>query len=122
MRKRINIQHRQWGGAFCPDTIFTKTGSTAYFLALNGNRLFSAALLLVGFNTFSSMLFTALSNGKISAIIAFSRTFVFLAAMIIILPIFLGINGLWLSVPVSELMALFLSGYFVKKYRKQYGY
>lgn len=103
-------------------SIFTKTGSTAYFLALNGNRLFSAALLLVGFNTFSSMLFTALSNGKISAIIAFSRTFVFLAAMIIILPIFLGINGLWLSVPVSELMALFLSGYFVKKYRKQYGY
>lgn len=103
-------------------SIFTPHGSAAYALAVNGNRLFSLALLLVGFNTFSSMLFTALSNGKISAVIAFSRTFVFLAAAILILPALLGINGLWLAVPASEFLALILSGYFVKKYQTQYGY
>ena len=101
---------------------FTRQGTQAYALAVNGNKLFSLALLFVGFNTFSSMLFTALSNGKISAIIAFFRTFVFLVATIIILPFFLGIDGLWLSMPVSELFALVLSGYFVKKYQKQYNY
>lgn len=103
-------------------SVFAATGSDVFTLAANGNKLFSLALLLVGFNTFSSMLFTALSNGKISAIIAFSRTFVFLTAAILILPLLFGINGLWLSVPVSECMALALSGYFVKKYQKQYGY
>lgn len=103
-------------------SVFAATGSDVFALAVNGNKLFSLALLLVGFNTFSSMLFTALSNGKISAIIAFSRTFVFLTAAILILPLLLGINGLWLSVPVSECIALALSGYFVKKYQKQYGY
>lgn len=101
---------------------FAREGTEAYIFAVSGNRLFSLALLFVGFNTFSSMLFTALSNGKISAIIAFSRTFVFLVAAIILLPMVLGINGLWLSVPVSELLALVLSGYFIKKYKNQYGY
>ena len=103
-------------------SVFAAAGSDVFALAVGGNKLFSLALLLVGFNTFSSMLFTALSNGKISAIIAFSRTFVFLTAAILILPLLFGINGLWLSVPVSECMALALSGYFVKKYQKQYGY
>lgn len=103
-------------------SVFAASGSAVFALAVSGNKLFSLALLLVGFNTFSSMLFTALSNGKISAIIAFSRTFVFLTAAILILPLLFGINGLWLSVPVSECLALVLSGYFVKKYQKQYGY
>lgn len=101
---------------------FTEQGSTAYNLAVSGNKLFSLALLLVGFNTFSSMLFTALSNGKTSAIIAFSRTFLFLSMAISILPSIWGINGLWLSVPISELLALILSAYYIKKYQKQYNY
>lgn len=102
--------------------IFTNSNSPAYHLAVNGNRLFSLSLLLVGFNTFSSMLFTALSNGKVSSIIAFSRSFIFLVATIIILPIMFGINGLWLAVPTSELLALGLSIFFFKKYQNQYQY
>lgn len=103
-------------------SVFTQKNSPAYRLAISGNRLFSLSLLFVGFNTFSSMLFTTLSNGKISAIIAFSRSFVFLVAAIILLPVFFGINGLWLSVPVSEFTALILSACYVKRYRRQYGY
>lgn len=102
--------------------IFTSSSSPAYNLAVNGNKLFSLALLLVGFNTFSSMLFTALSNGKISAVIAFSRSFVFLVGTILILPVIFGINGLWLAVPVSELLGLGLSIFFFKKYQPKYKY
>ncbi|WP_297635043.1 hypothetical protein [uncultured Clostridium sp.] len=101
---------------------FTSVGSTSYNLAIGGNKLFSIALLFVGFNTFASMLFTALSNGKISAIIAFSRTFIFLVAAILLLPLIWGINGLWLSVPISEVLALILSIYLLKKYQKKYSY
>lgn len=101
---------------------FAQKGSSTYILAVSGNKLFSLALLLVGINTFSSMLFTALSNGKISAIIAFSRTFVFLSMAIILLPCIWGINGLWFSVPVSEFLAFILSTYCIKKYQKKYFY
>ena len=102
--------------------IFTSPGNPAYELAIRGNRLFSVALLLVGFNTFSSSMFTALGNGLISAVISFSRTFIFLAGCILILPLFLSLDGLWLSVPIAECMALVLSVLFVKRYQIKYGY
>lgn len=103
-------------------TIFADPQSAVYTVAVNGNRLFSLALLFVGFNTFSSMLFTALSNGRVSAVISFSRTFIFLAGMIILLPLLLGVDGLWLAVPMSEAAALLLSIYFYCKYQKIYHY
>lgn len=101
---------------------FTEQWSSAYNIAVSGNKLFSLALLLVGYNTFSSMLFTALSNGKVSAIIAFSRSFVFLSIAIIVLPSILGINGLWISVPISELLAGIISMIYIKKYKCKYNY
>ena len=67
-------------------------------------------------------MFTALSNGIVSAILAFSRSFVFMLITMIILPIFLGINGIWLATPAAELMALALSMSMFAKYRKKYQY
>ena len=60
----------------------------------------------MGLNLFTSALFTALSNGKISAIISFLRTLVFIVISVLVLPLLIGINGVWLSVPVSELLSL----------------
>ena len=102
--------------------IFTQPDSASYQLALVGNRIFSFALLFVGLNTFTGMFFTALSNGKTSAVIAFSRSFVFLVIMILLLPIIFGIIGLWLAVPLSECLALVLSFYLLKKYQSVYHY
>ena len=80
------------------------------------------ALLFIGFNIFASGMFTALSNGVVSAILAFSRSFVFMLIPMIILPILLGVNGVWLATPVAELMAFVLSIFMFVKYRKRYGY
>ena len=51
-----------------------------YDLAVTGNRICTAALLFIGFNIFASGMFTALSNGVVSAVLAFSRSFVFMVA------------------------------------------
>ena len=67
-------------------------------------------------------MFTALSNGKVSAIISFLRTFVFLVAAVLLLPQLLGINGVWLSVPIAELLTLFVSIGYLVKYKKVYAY
>ena len=67
-------------------------------------------------------MFTALSNGAVSAILAFSRSFVFMLITMIALPLILGINGIWLATPAAELMALALSVFMFFKYRKKYGY
>ncbi len=67
-------------------------------------------------------MFTALSNGVVSAILAFSRSFVFMMAAMLLLPAILGVNGIWLATPAAELMALALSAFLFVKFRKRYGY
>ena len=54
--------------------------------------------------------------------LAFSRSFVMMLAAMIVLPLLLGVNGIWLATPAAELMALLLSAGVYWKYRKRYGY
>ena len=103
-------------------SVFTRPDNPVFGLAVTGNRICSAALLFIGFNIFASGMFTALSNGMISAVLAFSRSFVFMLITMLALPALLGVNGIWLATPAAELMALCLSVFMFMKYRKQYQY
>ena len=87
-----------------------------------GFHLFCVTFLINGFNIFGSSFFTALNNGLISAVISFLRTLVFQLAVVFILPIFLGITGIWLSVAVAELLTLFVTATFLIKKRSEYHY
>ena len=71
---------------------------------------------------FGSAFFTALSSGVISAAIAFLRTLLFQTAAIFVLPLFLGLDGIWLAVTAAELLALFVTGAFLVTQRRRYGY
>ncbi len=103
-------------------SVFARPDNPVYDLAVTGNRICTFALFFIGFNIFASGLFTALSNGVVSAVLAFSRSFVFMLVTMLVLPVFLGVNGIWLATPAAELMALALSvGMFVR-YRRRYGY
>ena len=104
------------------ESIFARPNNPVYDLAVTGNRICTLALFFIGFNIFASGMFTALSNGIVSAILAFSRSFVFMLITMLILPAILGVNGIWLATPVAELMALALSALMFLKYRKQYQY
>ena len=103
-------------------SIFARPGTPVYDLAVAGNRICSLALLFVGFNIFASGMFTALSNGLISAVLAFSRTFVFTLIAMLVLPVILGVTGIWLATPAAELAAVVLSAVMLLKYRRRYCY
>ena len=103
-------------------SIFARPGTPVYDLAVAGNRICSLALLFVGFNIFASGMFTALSNGLISAVLAFSRTFVFTVIAMLALPALLGVTGIWLATPAAELAAIILSAVMLLKYRRRYCY
>lgn len=103
-------------------SIFARPDNPVYGLTVTGNRICTLALFFIGFNIFASGMFTALSNGIVSAILAFSRSFVFMLITMLILPAILGVNGIWLATPVAELMALALSVLMFVKYRKRYQY
>ncbi len=103
-------------------SVFARPDNPVYDLAVTGNRICTVALFFIGFNIFASGMFTALSNGIVSAVLAFSRSFVFMLITMIVLPLILGVNGIWLATPAAELMALALSIFMFLKYRKRYGY
>lgn len=102
--------------------VFTPVGSSTYELALTGFYLFSINYTFAGINIFSSSMFTAFSDGKISAIISFVRTFVLIVINILLLPAIIGVDGVWLAVPIAEFMTLFLSVYFFRKKGRDYHY
>lgn len=91
-------------------------------LTLRGFRIFSFSFLFAGMSIFGSSFFTALNNGLISALISFLRTLVFQIASVLILPVFLEIDGIWISIVVAEIMSMFITILFIIKMRKKYHY
>ncbi len=85
-------------------------------------RLFAFSFVLAGLNIFASSFFTALNNGGISAAISFLRTLVFQMLSVLILPIFLQVDGIWLAITVAEIFACILSAIFIVAKRNQYHY
>jgi putative MATE family efflux protein len=102
--------------------IFCEKETRVYDIAKNGFLIFSFSFLFCGFNIFTSAMFTALSNGKISAILSFLRTFGFIAIGLLILPSLFNMAGIWLAVPLAEFITLFLSISFILRYKKHYQY
>ncbi len=96
-------------------SVFTKDADT-FQLAETGFKIFSVNFLFSGINIITSGFFTALSNGKISAIISFSRTLFFLVICLFVFPHFLGITGVWIAVPVAEFLTLLLCIRMHRKY------
>lgn len=102
--------------------IFVGYDRDLYELTVQGFHLYAVSYLLCGFNIFGSSFFTALNNGLASALISFLRTMVFQCAAVLILPVFLEVDGIWLAVAVAETLTLLVTLVLLAKYRKTYRY
>ncbi len=91
-------------------------------LTLRGFSIFSFSFLFSGIAIYGSGFFTALNNGLISAVISFLRTMVFQVAAILILPVFWGIDGIWVSIVAAEALAAAVTALFLAGNRKRYHY
>jgi Na+-driven multidrug efflux pump len=93
-----------------------------YEITLRGFIIYAFSYVLTGFNIFGSAFFTALNNGVISAIISFLRTLVFQILAVLILPIFLGLDGIWMAVIAVELASALVTVSFLISQKKKYNY
>ena len=103
-------------GVFAPD------GAEVHRIAAEGFPVFSWSFLFCGLNIFTSAMFTALSNGRVSAVLSFLRTFGLLTGGILLLPRFCGVMGVWLAVPIAEGIMFLVSVLCLILYRKRYLY
>lgn len=102
--------------------IFASQDPILLELMVYGFRIIAISVLFSGITIFSSGFFTALNNGKISAIISMLRTFVLEVGALLLLPVFMGIDGVWWALPIAEILAALVAVYMLMKYRKVYGY
>ncbi|MBX7307755.1 MATE family efflux transporter [Clostridium chauvoei] len=78
-------------------------------------KIYSTCFLISGINILASAYFTALEDAKTSIIISMLRGIIFISIGIIILSLFLDINGVWLTVTFAELMTVIISYRLMKK-------
>lgn len=102
--------------------IFTSYDPVLLETTVHAFSVYALSFLLVGFNIFASSFFTALNDGAISALISFARTLVFQIAAVLLLPLFLSVDGVWGAVIAAEALALVLSAACLMGKRKKYGY
>lgn len=85
-------------------------------------RIYSFGFLFMGFAIYASSFFTALNDGLTSALISFLRTLLFQSCSVLLLPLIWGLQGVWVSIVVAEVLAVIMSAGFIVAKRKKYGY
>lgn len=69
-------------------------------------RIFTLGIPLIGINIMGATFFQALGRTRPSFILSVSRPLLFLLPMVLFLPRFYGLNGIWMAFPVSDLLAV----------------
>ncbi len=108
--------------AYPLSSVFVGYDQNLMDMTLHAFRIYSFCFLFAGIAIYGSGFFTALNDGLTSALISFLRTLVFQIAAVLILPIFLEIDGIWLSSVVTEVVAASVSLIFLFAKKKKYGY
>ena len=91
-------------------------------MTLRGFLIYSFSFLFAGFAIFGSGFFTALNDGLTSALISFLRTLVFQIAAVLVFPLIWGLDGIWISIVLAEVMAVIITVIFLIIKQKKYKY
>jgi len=102
--------------------VFAGYDPDLFAMTLRGFRLYALSFLLMGMSVWGSAFFTALSNGLVSAVISFLRTLVFETGAVLLLPLVLGLDGIWLSGLAAEIASLAVTVGFFRRMGPRYGY
>lgn len=91
-------------------------------MTIHGFRLFALSYLFCGFGIYGSAFFTALCNGAISALLSFLRSFLFRGGLVLLMPLVLDLDGIWLAVVAADALGALVAIAFLIGKRKQYHY
>lgn len=88
-----------------------------------GMRIMSAIFPLVGFQIVASNYFMSIGMAKIAIFLSLSRQLLFLLPFLIILPEFMGLKGVWFSIPFADLASVIITSvvffHYIRKMKKQ---
>lgn len=104
-------------------SLFT-TDATLASMSANALRIIMAAMPIVGYQMIITNFFQSIGMAKISILLSLSRQLLLLLPLLLVLPPILGLNGVWMSMPVSDtlsaLLALVMMVRYMNKFKRQH--
>ena len=95
--------------------MFVSDNQAVLDLALYGSKIYAFTFFFNGLNILFSGYFTSIGDALSSIIVAVCRGMIFILLGISILPQFIGISGVWMTVPVAEVLTLLVVICLLKK-------
>lgn len=89
-------------------------------LAMRGAQLLSLAFLFNGFNIFAASFFTAIDKAGLSLVVASLRGLILLVAGLLTLPHWWGVDGIWLTVVLTEALTSAVAAVLVRREFKRF--
>lgn len=86
--------------------------------AIPGIRIYFIGFFAAGINIICAGFLSATDHAKESSIVAISRGIIAIIIFALVLPIFLGITGVWLAFPAAEAVTLLLAIFMTKRISK----
>lgn len=100
--------------------VYVGDNASVVALANHGLSIFAFGFLFIGINIYVSGIYTALGKGKVAAVISLARCVLFVIVALEFLPPLMGIDGIWISIPIAEIVTIFMSGYFFYVFKREY--
>jgi putative MATE family efflux protein len=89
-------------------------------MAIPGLRIFCSSFVLIGPTIIFITTFQGLSKGKDAMVLSFFRQIIFFIPGLYLLPYWLGLTGVWISMPVSDLMGFLTAAFWLlREYKIQ---
>ena len=99
--------------------LFT-TDSQLVDMAVNGIRINMIAFPLIGFQAVVTNFFQSIGKAKISIFLSLSRQMLFLLPLLVILPPYWGVDGVWASLPLSDTISFIVTFIIMARYMKKF--
>ncbi|MRR19226.1 MATE family efflux transporter [bacterium] len=90
-------------------SIFNSDSLELRAAGVTGLRIYCSVLPVVGFQIIASNYFQAIGKAKLATFLSLLRQIIVLLPLILILPDFWGVNGVWIANPVSDMVAAVVS-------------
>lgn len=92
--------------------------------AVKGVRISFMFYPIVGFQMVTSNFFRSIGYAGTAIFLSLTRQLIFLLPLLLILPRFIGLNGIWCSMPLADLISCVVSAsmmiYHLRKFRRQH--
>lgn len=85
--------------------VFNNDSETLYIIAKRGLQLVVLAMPLIGFQVVASNFFQAIGKAGLSLFATLFRQVIALIPLLYILPNYRGIDGIWFSFPISDILS-----------------